>query len=60
MGGLGVNRLEVYVGDLKRELEIHVGADPHQRSLRGSELDWIILVKFTTNGIFFTINFYLI
>ena len=46
-------RLEVYVGDLKHELEVPVGADPHQRSLRGLELDWIILVKFTTNGIFF-------
>ena len=54
------HRFEVYVGDLKRELEVLVIADPHQRILRGSELDWIILVKFTTNCIFLTINFYLI
>ena len=46
-------RLEVYDGDLKSALEVHVGANPHQRSLGGSKLDWIILVKFTTNGIFF-------
>ena len=46
--------------DLKHELEVLVIADPHQRNLWGSELDWIILVKFTTNGIFLTINFYLI
>jgi len=48
------------VGDLKHELEILVIADPHQRILSGLELDWIILVKFTTNFIFLTINFYLI
>ena len=54
------HRLEVYVGDLKHELEVLVIADPHQRILRGSELDWIILVKFTANCIFLTINFYLI
>ena len=48
------------MGGLKHELEVLVIADPHQRILRGSELDWIILVKFTTNFIFLTINFYLI
>ena len=48
------------MGDLKHELEVLVIADPHQIILRGSELDWIILVKFTTNCIFLTINFYLI
>ena len=31
-------RLEVYARDLKRELEVHFGADPHQRSLRVLEL----------------------
>ena len=46
--------------DQRRELEVHVGAYPHQRSLRGTELGWIISVKFTTNDIFMIINFYLI
>ena len=48
------------IKDQSRELEVHVRAYQHQRSLRGTELDWLILVKFTTNDIFMTVNFYLI
>ena len=48
------------IEDQRRELEVHVRAYQHQRSLRGTELDWLILVKFTTNDIFMTVNFYLI
>ena len=43
------HRLGVYIGDLKRELEIHVKTDPRQRNLRVLELDLIIVVKFTTD-----------
>ena len=46
--------------DQRHELEVHVRAYQHQRSVRGAELDWLILVKFTTNDIFVTVNFYLI
>jgi len=42
-------RLEVYARDLKRDLQVHVGANPHQGSLRVLELGLIIIVKFTTN-----------
>ena len=44
-----IHKLEVYAGDLKRELEVHIGADPYQRSLRVLKLDLIIIIKFTTN-----------
>ena len=37
------------MGDLKRELEVHVRASPHQRSLRGLELSLVTVVRFTTN-----------
>ena len=33
--------------DLKCELEVHVRAYQHQRSLRGSELSLVTIVKFT-------------
>ena len=49
-----------HIEDQRCELEVHFKAYQHQRSLRGAELDWLILVKFTTNDIFVTINFYLI
>ena len=42
-------RLEVYLGDLKHEMEFNVGVDPFQRSLRVSEVGLIIIVKFATN-----------
>ena len=42
---LDIKRIE----DLKGELEIHVRADPHQRSLRVLELGMIIIVNFTMN-----------
>ena len=43
------HRLDVYVGDLKCELEVHVREDPNQRSLRGLELSLVIVVRFTMN-----------
>ena len=35
--------------DQRHELEVYVGEDPHQRSLRSLELVLIILIKFATN-----------
>ena len=46
--------------DQRYKLKVHVGVDPYQISLRGIELNLISLVKFTMNGIFLTINSYLI
>ena len=46
------SRLKVYVEDLKRELEVHVRANPYQRSLRGSELSLITVIRFTMNCFF--------
>ena len=43
------HRLEDYVGDLKRELEVHERVGSHQRSLRSSELSLVIVVRFTMN-----------
>ena len=43
------HRLDVYVGDLKCELEVHVRADLNQRSLRGLEINLVIVVRFTMN-----------
>ena len=40
------------MGDLKCELEVHVRADPRQRSLRGSELNLVIVIRFTMNWYF--------
>ena len=40
------HRLEVYVGDLKRELEVHVRADPDQRSPRSLKLSLVTIVRF--------------
>ena len=37
------------MGDLKRELKVHVRVDLHQRSLRVSELSVVTIVRFTTN-----------
>ena len=37
------------IEDQKHELEVHVGAYPHQRSLRVSELGLIILVYYELN-----------
>ena len=37
------------MGDLKHELKVHVRADQHQRSMRGSELGLITVVRFITN-----------
>ena len=37
------------IEDQRHELEVHAGLDPHQRSLRVSELGLTIIVKFTTN-----------
>ena len=33
----------------RHELEVHVRASPHQRSLRDSELSLLIVVRFTMN-----------
>ena len=38
------HRLEVNMGDLKCELEVHVRVDSHQRSLRGSKLSLVTVV----------------
>ena len=46
------HRVEVYMGDLKYELEVRVRANPHQRSLRGSELSLIPVVRFITSWFF--------
>ena len=46
------HRHKVYVENLKCELEVHVRANPHQRSLRGSELNLVIAIRFTTNWYF--------
>ena len=35
------------MGDLNRELEVHVRADPDQRSLRSLKLSLVIIVRFT-------------
>ena len=36
----------IYAGDLKRELEVYVGANPYQKSLRVSEIGLIIIEIF--------------
>ena len=38
------HRLEIYVGNLKCELKVHVRASPHQRSLRSLELSLIAML----------------
>ena len=40
------------MGDLKYELKVRVRANPHQRSLRGSELSLIPVVRFITSWYF--------
>ena len=33
----------------RRELEVHVQGSPHQRSMRGSELSLVTVIRFTIN-----------
>ena len=49
------NKVAAQTSNIKRmedqwhELEVYVGTDLHQRSLRVSKLDLIIIIKFTAN-----------
>ena len=45
------------MGDLKRELKVHVTKDLHQRSMRGSELSLVTVVRIL---VFLTVNLNLV